>query len=283
MRQVTRWSLAVMVVAHASATLAQSTSGFSKGPATRSYSANGGVPLMKSFYFRYTSSDHHIRAIQAMPDSPALGEISVNYQDKNTDDEYFFNVQHQPYFGTIFARSYGRDVCVGSCTREISAPANRLDHVFVIRGFYLYFHGTDHHLDQISVKERDGQVTVAYNDKNDDDTFLWDLDYAYVPRAAFSTISTRAGSAQGATRASIEAGTALIRGFDLNFASGDHHIKEVGIWMAGDGNLDVYYGDKNGDDSFNWTVEYAVLRPPRIGVIDRTIIHPPTTIISPAP
>lgn len=237
---------------------AQSAEGFAKGYTQDIFHVDG-ASLMKSFYFRFSDSDHHIRAIEVQPHKPSLGQIAINFQDKNGDDEYYYHIQSQPYYGLIWQRSTERVASKGADVMQLQAPPDLANWVFVIRGFYIYYHGTDHHIDQISVLEEDGRVTVAYNDKNDDDTFWWELDYAYIPRSRFTAIDTRSGTAKGATRVSIPAGSAVLRGFDLNFSSTDHHIQEVGFWMPDDGNLDIYYSDKNQDDNFAWRVQYGIL------------------------
>ena len=64
-------------------------------------------------------------------------------------------------------------------------------------------------------------------------------------------------------RAAIERGAPVIRGFRFDFQPNntDHHIKEIGVYMVGNGQLDVYYADWNKDDLFNWSVDYAIVNP----------------------
>jgi len=253
--------LAAIALAGLPATaLSENLQGHGKGFITRPMSASqNGAALLQSFYFRFTSDDHHFGAIEVVPNVPAINRASLAFSDKNRDDQYFYNITFAPYFGEIFRRTEGREFCKGSCSFPIQGPANRANFVFVIRGFYIYYHGGDHHIDQIKIQERDGLVTVALNDQNDDDRFLVDLHYAYIPRSRFSEISQRSGTANGAQRVNIRRGTPVIRGFNFDFRSSDHHIKELGVVMNGDGRLEAFYSDKNQDDSFNWTVEYGIL------------------------
>jgi hypothetical protein len=255
--------LAAIALAGLPATaVSENLQGLAKGFITPQIGVSqNGAPLLQSFYFRFTSEDHQFGAIEVVPNVPAINKASLGFTDKNRDDQYFYNITFAPYFGEIFRRSEGREFCKGSCTYPIQAPANPANYVFVIRGFYIYYYGGDHHIDQIKIQERNGLVTVALNDKNDDDRFLVDLYYAYIPRSRFSEISARSGTAKGAQRAGIRRGTAVIRGFNFDFKSDDHHIKELGVVMNGNGQLEAYYGDKNQDDSFDWGVEYAILNP----------------------
>jgi hypothetical protein len=252
--------------------LAQSTSDFASGSTDVPY-GHSGTQLLRQFYFRYSDTDHHLRAIgispdHISPDQPRDQRLAIIYQDINGDDEYFYSINHDDFARSgISSFTTLRDVCRGSCTRTISRPAG--DYVFVLRGFYIFFNGDDHHIDQISIMENSGNLTVAYNDKNDDDTFIWEVHYSYVPRSLIRSVGERSGHAHGGQRCAmstipeatcppIPSGIAWIRGFDFNFRSDDHHIQEVGVSQPGDGRLEVFYSDKNRDDEFDWRVRWAV-------------------------
>jgi hypothetical protein len=242
---------------------AENLQGHAKGFTTRNISlTQNGAPLLQSFYFRFTNDDHHFAAIEVVPGIPAINQASIGYSDKNSDDRYFYNITFAPYFGTIFRRSDGREHCIGSCTYPLQAPPDRANHVFVLRGFYIHYVGGDRHIDQIKIEENNGQVTVALNDKNDDDRFRVDLHYAYIPRSQFLVPDGEAaGTSRGGHRMAIPGGSAVIRGFNFDFRSQDHHIKDIGVMLNGAGRMEVFYGDKNQDDSFDWKVQYAILRP----------------------
>ena len=251
----------ILLVALASITTgasAQNLEGFDDGGTVVRPSPHTGMQLLRSFYFRYRSDDHHLQAIGVTPDRPAFQQAQCIFQDHNGDDDYYFHAVQQDVFpfGSA-AYFYGRDICRGSCTRAIPRPSG--DYVFVLRGFYMYFQGDDHHLDQIKLMENNGMLTVAFNDKNDDDNFIWEVQYAYVPRSRFAALGERSGMARSAVGTAIPGGVGVIRGFDLNFRSDDHHIRELGVFMSGTGSLDVYFGDKNGDDLFDWRVRWGVL------------------------
>lgn len=261
--------------------MAENLQGNGKGFIIKSLGlTQNGAPLLQSFYFRYSDDDHHISAIEVAPNVPAANKASLAFSDKNRDDGYFYNITFAPYFGEIFRRTDAREHCTrGTCTYPIQAPPNRADYVFVLRGFYIYYVGDDHHIDQIKVQENNGQVTVAFNDKNDDDRFRVDLHYAYIPKSRFSVVDERSGTAKGGQRVTIPAGTAVIRGFDFNFKSKDHHIKDFGVMQDGNGRMEVFYGDKNQDDTFDWNVQYAVLST-RPAVLDphRPVLDPRSAI-----
>jgi hypothetical protein len=235
-----------------------------------------GVQLLRSFWFRYHDGDHHVAAIGVTPDSPAPGQAGLIFQDKDPDegwfgdgddgkDEYQFHIQYQdvPAAG-IFTGSFGREVCRKSCTYPIARPAG--DNVFVVRGFYIYFQGTDHHLKRFGMWEENGNLTVVFHDQDttgNDDNFIVEVQYAYVPRALFASMGQVAGvNARGGVTQAIPAGISVIRGFDFVFRSSDHHIEELGVFQPGNGRTDAYFNDHNDDDAFDWAVDWAVLRPP---------------------
>ncbi len=109
--------------------------------------------------------------------------------------------------------------------------------------------------------ENKGKLTVAFKDDSNDNTFICEVNYAYVPRSVFSDLGERSGRAKGGQRVPqpITAGTAVVRGFHFKFRNGDHHIRDIGVWIPGDGRLEVYYEDYNGDDEFDYSVQWAVI------------------------
>ena len=46
------------------------------------------------------------------------------------------------------------------------------------QGFYFSFLNGDHHLDQFGAELAPGTVSVWFNDKNNDDSFYWQLRWA---------------------------------------------------------------------------------------------------------
>ena len=221
-----------------------------------------GKPLLQSFYFRYTeATDHHFSAMGVVPNSPEINDVTFGYVDEHDNHEYFYHITLAPYFGDIIDRSQTEFCDGGSCTRLLlDAPPDRDNYVFVIRGFEIGYRIDDHHIDQLKIEERDGFVTVALNDDNNDDSFSFELHYAYIPKSRV-VIAEQSGTAQGAQGVAIPSGTAVIRGFNFDLHSGDHHTKDIGVVMDGNGQLEVYYGDKDQDDWFDWHVEYAILIP----------------------
>jgi hypothetical protein len=233
--------------------------GFDNGGfAFRDFSYTG-VPLLDSFYFQYTSKDHHLTQILIRPDAEP-NRMQLGFHDKNSDDDYYFKVMHRMVADPRVQRfSRGLDLCTGSCTREITKPEG--DFVFVLTGFQLSFTGgRDHHINQVGILETDGNLTVRFNDKNFDDNFVWSVQYAYLPRDLFVTTGSSSGSGdQGGARRFVPSGPSVIRGFRFDFQDSDHHVRDIGVTTPDDGRIEVFYEDKNGDDAFDWIVRWGVL------------------------
>lgn len=247
----------------------QSLSGFGNEIEVKNYS--GDKPrLLQSFYFRFSSKDRHIQAIGQEPGFPTQDEIAFYFYDDTRNDEYYYYLAHEKFNVSGIQTGKIISVAKGSETRSINKPGNNF--TFVLISFSFYFFGNDHHIDEIGVLENDGRLTAYYNDKNNDDLFRWEVEYAWVPNNAVLQTGRESGTrARGAdsrnTFGNTVEGTRVIRGFKFNFepyfTSGkDHHIKEIGVLLKSlSGNLEVYYSDKNGDDGFDWDVDWAILRP----------------------
>jgi hypothetical protein len=244
------------------AAFAQDLEGNSHGTTPALSYPHSGVQLLRSFYFRFTNSDHHIRAVGIFPDDPGFGQAELIYSDENGDDPYAYHIQHQdvPFGSGIYTNTFGTEFCRGNCTFAIPRPAG--NNVFVLRGFYFQFIGADHHMQQFEISENNGNLTVAFHDddsSNSDDNYTFHVDYAYVPVSRFSSLGSTGGTASGAQGQPIPPGISVIRGFNFSFLSGDHHIDEMGMFQWGNGEVDAYWNDNNNDDRFSWSVDWAIL------------------------
>lgn len=122
--------------------------------------------------------------------------------------------------------------------------------------------GNDHQIARVKVlpSENSTSVSVAYNDKNSDDAYNYQAGFwGSYPQNTFTY--TKSGSCRGMCSLpfNLPAGyTFVIRGFSLQFASSDHHIKTIGIDQSGDA-LKIHFADKNSDDLFYYTLHYALV------------------------
>jgi hypothetical protein len=204
-----------------------------------------GTPLLSRFGFDLSHGrDNHIKSIIVWPGLPP-GMMRLDFSDDNpfahltSNDDYCFNVTH---FGIIDFRIRhvirGVDVCdQPQCTVQLDRPAG--DFVFVLIGFHFQFHEHDNHIKQIAISENNGQLTVAFHDRKcdsgADDTFIWSVQYAYVPQDRFSQVGQLSGTrARDTVIETIPVGKAVLRGFSFTyqpfFTSGDdHHLKQISV------------------------------------------------------
>jgi hypothetical protein len=262
----TTYAATSLLLLLAASAVAQSTEGFAKGLKDVEYAHNGAL-LLDSFDFQFTKNrslaaqvDHHLTQILIAPDFGAPNKMRLGYHDKNSDDEYFYRISHHTSTdGRVRRESRSLDICDrNKCTVRLNRPAG--DFVFVLVGFQLSFRGTDHHIDELGVLENNGELTVFFNDKNDDDTFIWSVQFAWVPRDLITQLGESSGSNErrGASR-TIAGGTSVVRGFRFDFRSEDHHIRAVSV-LTPNGRVEVLYADQNADDRFDWQVRWALLR-----------------------
>jgi hypothetical protein len=240
-----------------------------------------GIPLLKRFYFLFThpsggAIDHHINQIWLQPNGPFTdlapnadpnvggtnpneGKIRLSYQDKAGNDEYFFSISHETVQGPTRFRM--RDVGgVGGIVRELP-PAPSPNMTFAIIGFQLFFTGNrDHHIDEVGIWQQGGKLNVRFNDRNDDDTFAYVVDYTWLSQNLVMATGRNSGFAAGGQSVPVPTlGNKLLRGFLFNFTNSDHELRDIGILLHST-SIDVFYGDRNADDRFGWTVQWASLR-----------------------
>jgi hypothetical protein len=239
-----------------------------------SHSLQMGIPLLSRFAFELQDGDNHIQQILIDPGLPS-GKMRIGFHDNDPDnlpifdfddDDYFFNITHFDITDPriqVFTRTL--DLCTenGTCTVQLNRPQG--DFVFVLIGFQLSFRADfDHHIREIGVLENDGLLTVTFRDEHFDpseDTFLFSLKFAYVPRDRFGDIgeSSDTGSNNEVSRA-IPEGRAVLRGFRCQFRDGDHHLKKIGVLPTTAGTVLISYRDENGDDKFDWQYRWGILK-----------------------
>jgi hypothetical protein len=183
--------------------------------------------------------------------------------DNNNDDEYYYSIEHKRRSDTGITTGSFVDFCNGSCLYPLSPP--HAGDVFALRGFRFYYRTGDHHIDQVGIIHEANGVRTYFNDDNDDDPYVVYVDYAWLPASMVTQTSSLAGSSGGGgiQQPLTNASNAIITGFRVDYASGDHHLQEIGV-MTRTSDVQIYYGDDNGDDDFSFRVDVAMLRPGRI-------------------
>jgi hypothetical protein len=265
--------------------------GFARGFVDAPYPGSElGVAGLNGFYFGYGVGgppvDNHLQYVMIAPGGPSIdltpgadlgplgagpGRISLGYRDEDHDsskDRYFYRTSHTMLSSNIARRYQVRDLgVVGSDTRplppELRAANPRLRKpVVAIAGFRMFFIGNrDHHIDRLAVTvNEDETYTVAFHDKKPDDVFAYAIDFVRIGGFLLDyRLREVSGSAKGYDIVDIGPDSGrdfVLRGFDFDFRYGDHHMREIGVLRVGS-NLQVIYGDKNGDDRFDYTVKWA--------------------------
>jgi hypothetical protein len=224
-----------------------------------------GTSLLGRFGFAFgPREDHFLQQILIAPGFPP-GPMRLGFADENGDDKYCYNVTHFDIRDVRIRQvSRGLDICseAGRCTVRLDKPAGNF--VFVLIGFSLSFRAPfDHPLQEVAILEKDGELTVAYNDEHFDppeDTFLWSLQYAYVPRDRFRDVGELSGTgAKDRVLGEIPAGKAVLRGFRVKFSDGDHNIQQIGVRPNTTGTVFITYRDNDGNDKFDWEYRWAIL------------------------
>lgn len=233
-----------------------------------SHDFSGGTPLLSSFEWQFTGTDHHIRRVETLPMSN--NQVRMAFYDHNFDDQYYFRSVFKNLSSTdIIAHSTGQRWCNGggACYTPIAPPPSN-DHVFVLQGFYLQFTSGDRHLRSISVypqyeNSSSRRVWTRFEDDSANDQFVLQVDYAYVPMNMVRVIGEASsyGYDYGSGVSGADNASRLIRGFSFSFQNGDHHIQRIGVNHTGGTSYNFYttYRDDNGDDPYTWWVKYLTL------------------------
>ncbi len=197
------------------------------------------------------------------------GRLYVYLQDAHPEgDEFSYEVSHSAVRIPGARRYQLRDVgCVGVCTRVlpfsvlggISAVSRPL---LALVGFKLYFiGGREHNIDRIGVWFVENKLKVAFNDKNDDDTFGYVVDFVVIPSLGLN-LNEGELKGKGATGlqtvplATPSRGSFMLTGFDLNYQKGDHEVRDVGVYRRRN-DLTVIHADDAGASPFDWRVSFA--------------------------
>ena len=264
---------------------AAEVTGYAKGGGTFQPYEISGVPLLDSFFFRYTGGERHVQAITVEPaslipnpnpqgsDVPA-GKIFLTLQDEGRDDEYFYRVSHASVPEGVF-RHRTFDFCKITCRQWLNRPSR--DSVFVITAFSFFFPGADHHLKRVGLWEENGELVVHFADDESAHLFRYDLEYVYLPRSMIPITGHVSGvEARGAASATIDLGPVMtgptvLRGFDLVFRPEldwgiveDQEIKDIGVRTPGN-RIEVFFANEE-TDRFDWGVDWGALA--RLPVVD---------------
>lgn len=264
-------SLAALTFVAASAQ--QRFEGTGKGTVVETPGPFFGTPLLDGFFVRFgpplgqpSRTDHHLKTLEVRAQRPEPSNVRVTYADKNADDAFAYIFSFHSRVATGLENGEIESVCVIQCSFWIDRPSS--DHVFVLRGFKLSASHGDRHVERLAVFEADGFLTVAFEHERhwpllSSGVFLFQVDYTYLPPAAVRDVGELWGMSLegGVDRKNVPEGDSVLRGFDLRFTNGSHHVQGIGVQTPDDGSVEVFFNDKNSDDPFVWSVRWAILAP----------------------
>jgi hypothetical protein len=255
------------------------------------------VPLLTGFKVDYKRKDRHVLALGVSPLYDTVGEgpdlrntVTTRYFDNFLPDDFDFvaSFQDETRPGVIVRHVDGRS-SGGTFTFPLNFPA--ANHTFALIGFDFRFDQVqesigfffrppfkDHHIGTVSIRvdETQENLSVQFSDDNNDDEYVWQVWYAWLPNDIVNSTETISGSGDkgSATRELTREGVAIVRGFTLTYGTlenrggKDHHADEIGILLEEPVTpelpaiLRVFLNDKNDDDKFAWAVDIARLRSP---------------------
>jgi len=224
----------------------------------------GTVPAMRAFDIGYRSGDAHIESLAVGPltrAGPDSGDYIAILRDSDPGEAIAGSVR------LTDVRHLGRNLvvskedCSGEC--RVRIPHLVSDEAFLLTGFDFRRRPSDSHVLQVKVRQmaHNDHIYVNLVDNSGTGTYAVYLTYAVVPRSSLGPlIHIRSEApARGEFTRSRSPGEALLQSFDLRFLNGDHHLQRISVDLTGDRIL-VRFRDQDGNDPFEWMVEYSVLR-----------------------
>jgi hypothetical protein len=225
------------------------------------------VPALRGFDIGYTRSDHQVcRLILGPPTTsapPAEGDYLIMLRDASGFDAISGSIKLTDVRRLGRLLHVARSDCRGECRLRI--PNLIGPEAFLLTGFtFDYASGIDRHVLQVKIRQaaHNGYIDVKFVDGAGTRTYSAHVTYAVIPRSAVGPYLVQARSAapaRGESNVSRPRGVALLQSFDLRFLNGDHHLQRISVDLTGDRIL-ARLRDQNGDDPFEWYVEYSILR-----------------------
>lgn len=224
-----------------------------------------GLPLLDHFDLSFERNDHHILEVLLLPPLESEGGL-VSLTDSSSN-KYRYDLDWRLLSSELKPLSVSNTFGVcdgGKCSVQLEDHPGNNGGDFVLIGFRLDFSRGDHHIDIISVREKNDVLTVEYRDKDidmdGDDAFIWYVEFAYIVPQRVKNRATIEGEAEGAD--SAETGMnpdVVIAGFRFDFDDDDHHIQDLAVDTRQGHTVSVKYNDDNSDDGFTWAVDLVEL------------------------
>ncbi len=238
---------------------------FTAAAGAQGYMFPGALPALRGFDVGYTRSDHQIKSLFVGPLTdapPESGDFIIALQDNDGGDAVSGSIKLTDVRRLARHREVFRRDCTAECRLRI--PNLIGPEAFLLTGFAFRREGGDRHVLQVKVRQgaHNGYIDVKFVDNSGAGTYFAHVTYAVIPRSLLGPYLVQAraaGPARGESVVSRPPGVALLQSFDLRFLNGDHHLQRISVDLTGDRIL-ARLRDQNGDDPFEWYVEYSILR-----------------------
>jgi hypothetical protein len=263
-------SVAWLLVPHTSSAQLETIEGEASGPTSIARLPTIGLPLLDSFVFRYTDDDD--RHFGTMKVAWEGRNVALDFADEG-DPPYAYEVSHHRLLGGGDVEIHSEEgSCDGTCT--VRGPLREVGTTFVLIGFELASE-SDFDLKEVGIWEtRNGAIRIDMSTEHSTWSFLefwkdhdqprfdYSIQYAYLPDTLFVASDSARGDSGENKRAiahEIPAGPSVVTGFSLEYASGDHHVREIGIDSSRSGELLIRLSERGFDEKFEYRVDWAIL------------------------
>ena len=230
-------------------------------------------PGLCGFMFQYQGNDdHHVACVstghmfQDLPYVPGMPTgfglcpyyAVITFSDDGGRQWKWTLQDRELPLGTLFGEGISVNSDSMTSHGDFPADSDMDNYVVALVGFGFRFSG-DHHLKRMAILYQENRIFYGFSDDSGNESWNSRIDIAWIPKQYVKTTGEIHGSSPGGyASGAIDVAKPVLRGFEFNFRNGDHHIKEIGVVLP-PGHSGVAFRDDNGDDPFDWTIQYADL------------------------
>lgn len=214
-------------------------------------------------------SDKGDRKVGALGFWPRGDRFYSVLKDKDANDAYDVSADFAklPLTGAGRRRVAKKRNCTKQCRLRMTKDRYDKDMVFILSGFKLTRVGKrETNIKQVKIRPNYAglYIDVAFNNGGNV-KFDAEVTYFLMPRAAFTKVGTVNGAKTKRSTGPISLnlkqqgqGPLLLRGFDIRYSRGNHHLKKLIIGAATPTvPMRVYLGDKSRKNRIEAVVDYA--------------------------
>lgn len=208
-----------------------------------------------------SAPDHKVKALSVFPEGN-----SVRFTLSDDDGKERFSGEGRFVdLGPGVTKHEAIKNCGKACDLQIPHPPK--NQVFVLRGFEFRRPGANQNVKKISITPMPAQGVIRlYYEGGGDAVGMTQPDFGYEARIFYSYIAptgvsshTTSGDLSRANRnLSRKTGAVVLQGFSVEFTNGSHYLNSMSI-IPGASNFTVGLRDKNADDPYRASIEYAIL------------------------